>query len=210
MTITRDSCIGRGYLAREGDTGSVVWASGRDSRTILKGALRVSIASSPGQMVFSSSIGDGAKVYAPGVSTVPAPIANPSAVRVRITGSPYTGVPGYLGAIIPSVDGTWLIPRISGIYFFLSTNLGVNVVGYESYPKLILTCNGGSVVNGLQFACDAAIGSAGWQYSDANTTTVSIGSYYGVITPATFITLAQPPFYSPPGYGTVEILEWLP
>ena len=54
MTIARDSRIGRGYIAREGDTGSVVWASSRDALAVSKGAARVSIAGRPGQLVFTT------------------------------------------------------------------------------------------------------------------------------------------------------------
>ncbi len=67
MTIARDSRIGRGYIAREGDTGSVVWATGRNALAVSKGAARVSVSGRPGQLVFS----DGASVFGAGESLYP-------------------------------------------------------------------------------------------------------------------------------------------
>ena len=71
MTISRDSRIGRGYIAREGDTGSVVWASSRDALAVSKGAARMSVGGRPGQLVFS----DGASVFGAGESRYPQDVA---------------------------------------------------------------------------------------------------------------------------------------
>lgn len=54
MTVSRDSRIGRGYLAREGNTGSLVWATSRDALAVSKGALRVGVSGRPGQLVFTT------------------------------------------------------------------------------------------------------------------------------------------------------------
>ena len=219
MIIKRDERIlDARYLSREGDTGTRWWSAmrGRNRLSVFNGSVvssEVALGGKSGQLVFSSNIipsgGTSPSVVVGGVAVI-APILNPSAVRVRITNSPYTGVPGYLGITIPSLDGTWLIPNVGGVYFSLYTNLGINLAGLEQYPRIGLACNAASASNGLQAFCESGYGPFDWGYSDANTTTVAIGAYYGVIPASTFIVLAQPPSYSPPGYGTVEVLEWIP
>lgn len=66
MSIVRSDNAGRGYIAREGDTGSVIWQSHRDTRTVGKTG-RVVVPARPGQLVFS----DGASVLSPGESLYP-------------------------------------------------------------------------------------------------------------------------------------------
>ena len=80
MTIARDARIGRGYIAREGDTGSVIWATSRDAMAISKGTSRVSVAGRPGQLVFyRDQVPVG--VVPPGTA-----ITTPTTLTVTITG----------------------------------------------------------------------------------------------------------------------------
>ena len=72
MTIARDSGIGQGYLAREGDSGAVVWATSRDALAISKGAVRTTLPARPGQMVFVADTGTGDRfVSVPGQGLTP-------------------------------------------------------------------------------------------------------------------------------------------
>jgi len=105
VTIARDSRIGRGYIAREGDTGSVVWATGRNALAVSKGAARVSVSGRPGQLVFS----DFAGVYTPGIafrtvswyfneSSFPLASNNPSVGGdFTLVSNMLAGMPGYIG-----------------------------------------------------------------------------------------------------------------
>ena len=89
MTIARDSRIGRGYIAREGDTGSVVWASSRDALAVSKGAARVSVSGRPGQLVFSF----GANTYQSG-NTLPQPFEIPFTFPTLFSGDAGYPPPG--------------------------------------------------------------------------------------------------------------------
>ena len=82
MTIARDSRIGRGYIAREGDTGSVVWATSRDALAVSKGAARVSVGGRPGQLVFSF----GANAYRSG-DALPQPFEVATLFPLKTQGS---------------------------------------------------------------------------------------------------------------------------
>ena len=204
MTIARDSRIGRGYIAREGDTGSVVWRSSRDTHDIGVGAAAVTMPAAPGQIVFGSTTLNG--IVAPGVSTTPAPIANPSAVRIRISNSPYTGAS--VGASTPkNPDGEWLIPRDSTDSYFLQSWRGEGG-GYPTYPHFILDTGTGTP-NGIRFVLVASAAAAEWITADP-TNVRRIGVLYGTMSALSNPAIASPPFYVAPGYGTIEILEWLP
>lgn len=66
LFVPRNHRIGRGHLAREGDTGAVVWATSRDDKAVSKGTLRAAVPARPGQMVFSDGVyvlGSGESLY---------------------------------------------------------------------------------------------------------------------------------------------------
>lgn len=57
MTVSRDARVGRGYISRQGDTGSIIWRSCRDSQNIGIGAASVELPAAPGQIVFQDALG---------------------------------------------------------------------------------------------------------------------------------------------------------
>lgn len=53
MTVSRDARVGRGYISRQGDTGSIIWRSCRDSQNIGTASSAVNLTTAPGQILFS-------------------------------------------------------------------------------------------------------------------------------------------------------------
>jgi len=214
------------YLSREGDAGTRWWSAmrGRNRLSVFNGSVvssEVVLGGRPGQLVFSSSItppgGTSPSVVVGGVAVI-APIINPSAVRIRISNSPYTGyfAGGGLGYQQKNPDGEWILPiyPAAGPYvYLLYTNLDESwpVPGsfYPTFPRLMLSALNIGTGTGLRFNMEAAYVSASWGYYD-NSLAVEIGAFYGAIAPATLELVAVPPCYTAPGYGTVEVLEWIP
>ena len=200
------------YLSRVGDTGATWTAALRGRRrlaTFVNGVITAEavFAGRPGQQVFSSCTctGGGTSVYRPGVSTLPDPIANPSAVRLRISNAPYTGASSEGGVTPANVNGVWLLPRTATDYFRLETNLGEGAY-WQTYPHIVLDTDPGSDV-GIRFSVTTTLNGS-WSVQDAGEIR-QIGVLCGNIPPVD-VEPTVPPFYVAPGYGTVEILEWIP
>lgn len=98
LLIPRDQRIGRGYLAREGSTGVVVWATARDAKVVSKGPARVPVAGHPGQMVFVADTGNGDRfVSLPGQGLTPTSLTvtfSGFAVQHTLINRTFPGPPG--------------------------------------------------------------------------------------------------------------------
>ena len=192
---------------------------GRNRLSVFNGSnlsSEVALNGRPGQIVFNSTLLNG--VVSPGANINPPPIINPSAVRIRISNSPFTGyaVAGGIQYQQKNPDGEWLLPisPVDGayayrLYTYLDESYPVPGSFYPTFPRLKLYALDQVSGTGLRFNMESAYIPGSWGYYD-NSTSVEIGSFYGVIVPSTFDIVATAPCYSPPGYGTVEILEWLP
>lgn len=62
----RSSAPGKGFLARQGNTGTLVWGSFRSAHAVTIGAAQVALAGVPGQLVFAN----GPSVFNPGEAIV--------------------------------------------------------------------------------------------------------------------------------------------
>jgi hypothetical protein len=148
------------------------------------------------------------------VGATPSPIINPSAVRIRISNSPFTGaIDGANVYQQQNPDGDWTLLLVAPHSYRVYTNLDETWPGhgvlYPTFPRLHLQALDLGLGTGLQFSMEAAVAIANWGYHDGSTA-VEIGAFYGTVPPSTLVSVTAPPFYVAPGYGTVEILEWIP